>query len=226
MPNQELSELRNRILGIRIRNARDQARISRRECAAAIGVSVNRFAGYESGQKAISLPELELLARFLEVKLASFREDASVNENDTAEDQLPNPDLFLPLRQRIVGALLKQHRISLNRTQRDMAAILGCSSSTMSDYEYGRRAIPVAELEVLCRELNISLDYFIDQDSEVGQWHKCQVEYEKFAELPAELRDFVLLPINSSYLELAVKLSKMPASSLRTIAEGLLEITY
>ncbi len=226
MPNQEVSELRNRILGIRIRNARDQARISRREGAAAIGVSVNRFAGYESGQKAISLPELELLARFLEVKLSSFREDASVNENDTAEDHLPDPDFFLPLRQRIVGARLKQHRISLNRTQRDMAAIIGCSSSTMSDYEYGRRAIPVAELEVLCRVLDLSLDYFIDQDSEVGQWHKSQVEYEKFTELPAELRDFVLLPINHSYLELAVKLSKMPASSLRTIAEGLLEITY
>ena len=226
MPNQEVSELRNRILGIRIRNARDQARISRRECAAAIGVSVNRFAGFETGQKAISLPELEMLARYLEVTLSSFREDTAVNEGDTSKEKIPNPKIFLPLRQRIVGARLKQLRMNLNRTQRDMAAILGCSSSTMSDYEYGRRAIPVAELEILCRALNVSLEYFTDHDSEVGQWHKRQVEYEKFDALPTELRDFILRPVNRSYLELAIKLSKMPANSLRSIAEGLLEITY
>ncbi len=226
MPNQEVSELRNRILGIRIRNVRDQSRMSRRECAAAIGVSVNRFAGYETGQKAISLPELELLSCFLEVTLASFREDASVNESETGKSQLPNPEIFLSLRHRIVGARLKQLRTSLERTQRDIAEVLGCSSSTMSDYEYGRRAIPISELEVLCRALNVPLDYFIDQDSEVGHWHKRQAEYEKFIGLPAELRDFILLPINISYLELAVKLSKMPANSLREIAEGLLEITY
>jgi transcriptional regulator with XRE-family HTH domain len=226
MPNQEVTELRNRILGIRIRNARDKARISRRECAAAIGVSVNRFAGFETGQKAISLPELEMLACYLGIPLASFREDTAVNESDNAQEELPNPKIFLPLRQRIVGARLKQLRMNLNRTQRDMAAILECSSSTMSDYEYGRRAIPVAELEVLCRALNVSLDYFADHDSEVGKWHKRQLDYERLDEMPPELRDFVLRPFNRSYLELAVKLSKMPANSLRAIAEGLLEITY
>ncbi|MDF1512622.1 MAG: helix-turn-helix transcriptional regulator [Anaerolineae bacterium] len=226
MPNQEVSELRNRILGIRIRTARDQARISRRECAAAIGVSVNRFAGYESGQRAISLPELEMLARYLEVTLNTFREDASVNEGEPEEEQLPNPNIFLPLRQRIVGARLKQLRINLNRTQKDLANILGCSSSSMSDYEYGRRAIPLADLEILCRALDVSLDYFVDHDSEVGLWHKRQMEYDKFTQLPSEVKEFILRPINRSYLELAIKLSKMPANSLRSIAEGLLEITY
>ena len=44
--------------------------------------------------------------------------------------------------------------------------------------------------------------------------------------MPAEIRDFALKPINQSYLELAMKLSKMPAGQLRVIAEGLLEITY
>lgn len=226
MPNQEVSELRNRILGIRIRNARDKARISRRECAAAIGVSVNRFAGYETGQKAISLPELEMLARFFEVTMSTFREDVSVNESDTSKDKLPNPTIFLPIRQRIVGARLKQLRISLSRTQRDMAEILECSSSTMSDYEYGRRSIPIAELEILCRALNVSLEYFVDHDSDVGKWHRHQAQYEKFTGLPEDLREFILRPINRSYIELAVKLSKMPANSLRSIAEGLLEITY
>lgn len=225
MPNQEVAELRNRILGILIQNARDRARASRRECAAVLGVSSNKFAGYEDGSKPISLPELELLARFLEVPLSAFRSSDSLNEA-AKETTLPNPDLFLQLRHRVVGARLRQARQESGRTQQDLAELLECSTSTISDYEYGRRPIPVADLEVIGRALNVPLEYFADQDSEIGEWHRLQEQFELFKALPSEVRDFVVRPINSSYLELAVKLSQMPAGSLRAIAEGLLEITY
>jgi len=225
MADQEVTELRNRILGILIRSTRDQTRASRRECAAVLGVSVNRFGSYEDGTRAISLPELELLARFLETPLGSFRENASLNEN-AKESELPNPDLFLPLRHRIVGARLRQLRQEKGATQADVGKLLGCSASTVSDYEYGRRAIPVADLEVLSRGMGVTLEHFMDRDSEVGMWHHTYAEFEALKELPLELREFVVKPINRSYLELAMKLSKMPAGQLRAIAEGILEITY
>lgn len=225
MADQEVSELRNRILGIMIRSARDQARASRRECAAVIGVSVSRFASYEDGTRAISLPELELLARYLEVPLSAFRATDSLNE-DTKEAKLPNPDLFLPLRHRIVGARLRQLRHEKEYTQADVAEILGCSASTISDYEYGRRGIAVADLELISRGMGVPLEYFMDRDSEVGLWHRLHSEFDQFQQLPDEIRSFVLRPINQSYLELAIKLSTMPAGQLRSIAEGILEITY
>jgi transcriptional regulator with XRE-family HTH domain len=225
MVDQEVTELRNRILGILIRNARDQARASRRECAAVLGLTLSRFASYEDGSRAISLPELELLARYLEVPLSVFRSTDSLNE-DSKTSQLPNPDLFLPLRHRIVGARLRQLRGEKGYTQADVADILGCSASTISDYEYGRRGIAVADLELISRALGVTLDYFADHDSEVGEWHKMHTEFEVFKQLSDELREFVLRPINLSYLELAMKLSQMPAGQLRSIAEGLLEITY
>ncbi|MGC9521700.1 MAG: helix-turn-helix domain-containing protein [Anaerolineae bacterium] len=225
MADQEVSELRNRILGIMIRSARDQARASRRECAAVIGVSVSRFASYEDGTRAISLPELELLARYLEVPLSAFRATDSLNE-DTKEAKLPNPDLFLPLRHRIVGARLRQLRHEKEYTQADVAEILGCSASTISDYEYGRRGIAVADLELISRGMGVPLEYFMDRDSEVGLWHRLHSEFDQFQQLPDEIRSFVLRPINESYLELAMKLSTMPAGQLRSIAEGILEITY
>lgn len=225
MADPEVTELRNRILGILIRGARDQTRASRRECAAVLGVSVARFTSYEDGTRAISLPELELLARYLETPLSTFRANASLNES-AREAQLPNPELFLPLRHRIVGARLRQLRQEKDCTQANVAALLGCSSSTISDYEYGRRAIPVADLEVLCRGLQVTLEYFMDRDSEVGGWHRAHAEFEALKQLSPELREFVLRPINQSYLELAMKLSEMPAGQLRAIAEGLLEITY
>ncbi|MBN1250169.1 MAG: helix-turn-helix transcriptional regulator [Anaerolineae bacterium] len=225
MADQEVTELRNRILGILIRSVRDQVRASRRDCAAVLGVSVTRFASYEDGTRAISLPELELLARYLEVPLSTFQATASLNE-ETREARLPNPELFLPLRHRIVGARLRQLRLEKDYTQSDVADLLGCSSSSISDYEYGRRPIPVADLEVLCRGMGVTLETFMDHDSEVGLWHQFHAEFEQFKALPGDLRAFVLKPINRSYLELAMKLSEMPAGQLRTIAEGILEITY
>jgi transcriptional regulator with XRE-family HTH domain len=225
MADQEISELRNRILGIMIRSARDQSRAARRECAAVLGVSVNRFASYEDGTRAISLPELELLARYLEVPLSLFRVTSSLND-DTLASQLPNPELFLPLRHRLVGARLRQIRQEKNMTQADLAELLGCSASTISDYEFGNRAIPVADLEILSRGLGVTLEHFVDRESDVGLWHKLHGEFEQFAELSEEMRQFVLRPINSSYLELAMKLSQMQAGHLRSIAEGILEITY
>jgi transcriptional regulator with XRE-family HTH domain len=190
-----------------------------------LGVAVSRFTSYEDGTRAISLPELELLARYLEVPLSTFQATASLND-EAKEARLPNPELFLPLRHRIVGAHLRQLRQEKDYTQADVAEMLGCSASSISDYEYGRRAIPVADLEVICRGMGVTLDTFFDRDSEVGQWHQLHAEFEKFKELPQGLREFVLRPINRSYLDLAMKLASMPAGQLRAIAEGILEITY
>ena len=44
-------------------------------------------------------------------------------------------------------------------------------------------------------------------------------------ELPAELQAFVSQPVNRPYLELAIKLSSMSSDKLRSVAEGLLDIT-
>lgn len=225
MSNQEVIVLRNRILGVLIQNARDRARISQHECAAVLSISLARYTDYEEGTKTISLPELELLARFIETPMSAFRTTASLADA-TKEVKLPNPEMFLPLRNRIVGAKLRQARLKAGQTQQDLADLLGCSASTISDYEHGRRSASVAELELIGRELTLPIDYFMDRESDVGVWHQLQQQFELFTELPAPMREFVLRPINRSYLELAMKLAQMPAGALRAIAEGLLEITY
>jgi len=44
--------------------------------------------------------------------------------------------------------------------------------------------------------------------------------------MPVEMQVFVSKPINRPYLELAIRLSEMSVDRLRSVAEGLLEITY
>ncbi len=225
MPNQEIIELRNRILGVLVHGVRERTRLSREECASVLGISLEQFASYEEGDSSISLPELELLARYFEVPLQVFR-DADTLEQDTDDNQLPDPHLFLPIRHRIVGGQLRKIRLESGRTEQDLAEVLECSDSVISGYESGLEPIPLAELELLARALTVPLDAFMDRNSDVGIWHQLREQFDQFAELPIEIREFVLRPINKSYLELAMKLADMPAGALRQIAEGLLEITF
>jgi hypothetical protein len=48
---------------------------------------------------------------------------------------------------------------------------------------------------------------------------------QNFLDLPMEMRQFVALPVNRPYLELAMKLSSMSKDKLRSVAEDLLDIT-
>ena len=48
---------------------------------------------------------------------------------------------------------------------------------------------------------------------------------QKFKDLSSEVQDFVCQPVNRPYLELAMKLSSMSRDKLRSVAEGLLDIT-
>ncbi len=221
---QEELALRNRVSGLLLRNAREMAGKSKRECAMVLGVSSSTITAYEEGRKAVSLPELEVLAYVLDTSVADFWDrnpELEPKEKPLALDEV------LALRHRIVGVLLRQARLETDMTQEDLADLLGCSASRISAYEYGERPVPLSELELLARHLHLTLEYFLDnQDGPVGEWHAQQEISRRFLELPEEVQRFVTQPINIKYLEVAMKLAQMPAGGLRAIAEGLLDITY
>jgi hypothetical protein len=89
----------------------------------------------------------------------------------------------------------------------------------------GERAIPVPELESILSVLGSRIETFFDQNGPVGQWMISQRAMQKFIELPEEMQNFVCQPVNRPYLELAMKLSDMSREKLRSVAEGLLDIT-
>jgi transcriptional regulator with XRE-family HTH domain len=221
---EEKLALRNRIIGLLLRDARDQANKTKRECARALGVSTSSLTAYEEGQKPISLPELEVLSYVLDVPVSHFWKQ----ETDITEEQgTPPLEEVLALRHRIVGALLRQARLEADSSQKELSEVLGCSSSRISSYEFGKSAISLAELELLAQHLRLPLEYFLDeQEGPIGEWNRQQEAFENFCELPKEIQDFVAKPINIKYLEVAMKLAQMPAGGLRAIAEGLLDITY
>jgi transcriptional regulator with XRE-family HTH domain len=172
----------------------------------------------------ISLPELEVLGYLLDVPIDRFWD-----REPEIEPREPRPDLRLvmTLRHRIVGACLRRARLRAEMTQEELAEALGCSPKRVSDYERAEVPIPITELERVARFLNVPMEHFLDgQEGPVGEWHRQRVIDRRLQELPAEIQDFVAMPVNIKYLQVAMRLAEMSASRLRGIAEGLLEITY
>jgi transcriptional regulator with XRE-family HTH domain len=216
--------LRNRIIGVLLRDARRRAGRETAECADALGVSPSIIDAYEEGRAPISLPELEVLGYVLGTPIDRLWES---EPRLAAEEDSPDVQAMLELRNRIIGALLRQARLEANMTQRELAEILDCSPSRISSFERAESPIPVADLELLAGHLGVPLEHFLDgQQGTVGAWHRQQMTDRRFHELPEDVQAFVTKPVNIKYLEVAMKLSRMPASKLRGIAEGLLEITY
>jgi transcriptional regulator with XRE-family HTH domain len=141
--------------------------------------------------------------------------------------RITNLDLskILPLRQRKIGALLRQERMKASVSIRNLSHETGIAASRIKAFELGEKPIPLPELEILVRTLGGRVESFFDRHGPVGQWMLSEDTVKQFLEMPIELREFVAMPVNRPYLQLAMKLSSMSRDKLRSVAEDLLDIT-
>ena len=216
--------IREKKLGLLIRNARMAERRSIKECAESIGIKPGLFRAYEEGRRSPSLPELETLVYFLKLSISQFLGKETWPEVVTSLESVDLPQL-IALRQRMIGALMRQERTSVNMSIRHLALETGISQSKLKSYELGQRAISVPELESILAVMGSRIEIFFDQSGPVGQWMNSQRAMQKILELPEEMQDFVCQPVNRPYLVLAMKLNEMSKEKLRSVAEGLLDIT-
>ncbi|MGD2103514.1 MAG: helix-turn-helix transcriptional regulator [Anaerolineae bacterium] len=216
--------LRDRMIGVLLRSARRESGRTKAECAEALGVSTDVIDAYEEGRKSISLPELEVLGYALDTPVAYFTQSEPQLKK---KPDSPDFQSILQLRHRMIGVLLRQARLEAGMSRGDLAQLLNCPAGLVGDYEHGQQAIPMPELELVAQHLDLELGHFLNgRKGAVGRWHRQKELDLQFHALPTEIQEFAVKPINIKYLELAMKLSRMPASRLRDVAEALLEITY
>ena len=217
--------LRSRKLGVLIRDARLAARKTLPECAQLVGVSNGILRAWEEGRKAPSLPELEVLAYTLHLQLHHFWSKDALSDDTPLIESMNFPAL-IGIRQRMVGALLRQQRENASLSLKSLSEQSGFPMARLKAYEMGQRPIPLPELEGLVGLLGGQIEAIFDQTGPIGKWMIQQKSVQDFLELPPELQSFVSKPVNRPYLELAMKLSGMSTSKLRSVAEDLLDITF
>jgi transcriptional regulator with XRE-family HTH domain len=216
--------LRTRKLAVLIRDARIASRKTLPECARGIGIPASTLRAYEEGRKAPSLPELEVLAYYLNMPIQHFWSSEALSDDAPRTEHLDLSTLA-GLRHRIIGILLTQKRTSANISLKALSLETGISQGRLAAYESGEKPVPLPELEAILAVLGTRVENFFDKNGPIGKWMNDQQAILEFLKLPPDLRAFVCLPVNRPYLELARNLSGLSTERLRSVAEGLLDIT-
>ncbi len=224
MSHQAQIALRTRKLGVLIRDARTASRKALTECATSIGITPATLRAYEEGRKSPSLPELEVLAYYLDLPIQHFWSSTALSDDQPRTEPL-NLKMLTAIRQRIIGVLLSQKRQQFSISLKALSLETGIPVSRLKAYETGTKPIPLAELESILSILGSRIEAFFDQNGPIGQWMSEQQAIQDFLELPPELKAFVCMPVNRPYIELARNLSTLSTDKLRSVAEGLLDIT-
>jgi len=218
----EIELTRAQILGNLIRDARLYAGQRHRDCAKVLSITEDNFKQAETGEYPITLPDLEVLSLFLDVPMGYF----------WGTDQLfkakpINYKGMIDLRNRVIGAMLRQSRLQARETITTFAEILKVDEEDIEAYEAGSNPIPYLELEQLCRHLDLSINHFVDDQHGPLRRHEAEQRLQKiFDGLNVDMQTFLANPTNVSYLETAKTLSEMDVGRLRQVAESLLEITF
>ncbi len=217
--------LRSRKLGVLIRDARLAARMTIPECARTIGMTAGILRAWEEGRRSPSLPELEVLSFSLNLPLHRFWSKEAASDDAPPTESLDLP-AFVSIRQRVIGALLRQVRENASISPSALSGMSGISTARLKAYELGERPIPLPELEGLTTLLGGQIEMLFDQSGSIGLWMVQQKAIQDFLTLPLELQNFVCKPVNRPYLELARKLSGMSTDKLRSVADDILDITF
>ncbi len=221
----QMMQIRNRKLGVLIYDSRSATRRSVEECAQAMGATVDEYKAFEAGSSAPTLPQIELLAIFLNVPIEHYWGRQSISSK-AAEQSGEDKARMLNLRNKVIGASLRLARSNKNLSLADLASATKLPEEALNNYELGVSAIPVSQLEIIAAAIDAPLTSFYDQHGPIGKWRSQQGTNQRVSNLSPELQQFISKPINQPYLEIALRLSEMPVDKLRSLAESLLEITF
>lgn len=223
MSDQQARMLRTKMIGALIRKTRQDEGTSVEDTAQAIALNPSVLDEYESGQRGISLPDLELLCQHFEVDirdiLANKAPGKKASSKKAAQDQ--KPDVLRSLRQRIVAAQLRKLRQEQVTEISVVAEGVGLSPESLEPYERGTQPIPLPELEALSSYYKVPFDHFMVQEEPAPEEPEASPS-EPVLELPDDLLAFVRDPENIPYLRLAAAMRQMPDEELRRFARSLI----
>lgn len=219
----ESYKIRGKMLGVLLRDARLSAARSIEDCARVLRVAPEVIEAWEYGDHVPSLPQLEILAYFLDVPVSHFWGTDILSEERSGHIDAQSE--YMALRDRMVGALLRQARDESGLSLAEVAEKVGLPEAQITSYELGETSIPMHELTVLASAVKKNMSYFLESSSHIGELLALKEMWKHFTALPEEVREFAANPINLGFIEIAIMLSKMPVDKLRTVGASILDIT-
>ncbi|QPC81597.1 helix-turn-helix transcriptional regulator [Phototrophicus methaneseepsis] len=220
---QESFRLRGKVLGVLIRDARLDSARTIEDCARLLNTAPAMIESWEYGEEVPSLPQLELLAYYLDVPVSHFWSQNAL-ENDRAKTATKQP-AYLALRDRMIGAQLHQARMDYGLSLEAVSESSQLDAELIDQYEQGEVSIPMTHLQILANAVNKNVNYFLESVGYVGELLQAREDWQAFMALDEDTRAFVANPRNLAFIKIAMMFRDMPTEQLRKVAEGLLDIT-
>lgn len=220
---EESYRIRAKMVGVLLRDARAGAARTVEDCARLLRVPVEQIERWEAGDEVPSLPQLELLAYYLDVPVSHFWSTQTLKTTREGREAM-QPE-YIALRARMIGALLRQAREERGLSVEQLAEQSGLTSETVTSYELGYETPPLHQLSVMAGVVNQNIDYFLESSSQIGELLQMREMWKHFAELPEDVRAFAADPTNIGFIHIALMLSQMPADRLRQVGASILDIT-
>lgn len=219
----ESYRIRAKMIGVLLRDARLSAERSLEECATLLRVLPEQVQSWEYGDAVPSLPQIELLSYYLGISVSHFwgTDTLESRHGRHMDFQLE----YIALRNRMIGALLRQAREELNKTIENLSEESAIPVSQLELYELGEIAVPMHELNVLSSVVKKNTNYFLETSGHIGELLAMREEWKHFLDLPQKQRKFAANPRNIGFIEIAIALSEMPAENLRQVGASILDIT-
>jgi transcriptional regulator with XRE-family HTH domain len=178
---------------------------------------------WEFGDAVPSLPQLELLAYYLGVPVSHFWGLDTLEAKTGRHIDIQQE--YLALRNRMVGALLRQAREDVKLSVEELSVASAVPIERIQEYELGEVPMPMHELTVLASAVKKNLSYFLETSGHVGEWLAAREAWKHFTDLPEDVRQFAANPLNIGFIHIAKLLSEMPTERLRQVGESVLNIT-
>lgn len=219
----EAYRLRAKMMGVLLRDARTSAARTIDDCARLLHVTSQQMESWEFGDDSPSLPQLELLAYYLDVPVSHFwgMQTSTINR---AESDHIQPE-YISLRNRMIGALLRQARDEVKLTLDQVSEQTHIDVNTLTAYELGDYPAPMPILLTLSDIYRKTLSYFLETSGQIGELLALREAWKHFMQLPEDVRAFAANPLNIGFIHIAVLLSQMPADRLRQVGASILDIT-
>ncbi len=219
----EAYRLRAKMMGVLLRDARVSAARTIEDCARLLHVASEQVEGWEFGDDSPSLPQLELLAYYLDIPVSHFWGMQTATITRAGGDAI-QPE-YISLRNRMIGALLRQAREELKFDLDNVSEKTGIDHATLEAYELGDVPPPMPVLLTLADVYKKPVPYFLETSGQIGELLMMREAWKHFMQLPEDVRAFAANPLNVGFIHIAVLLSQMPADRLRQVGASILDIT-
>ncbi|MDE2747723.1 MAG: helix-turn-helix transcriptional regulator [Chloroflexota bacterium] len=209
--------IRGKILGVLLRMYRLEAERSLADCAAILQVEPQLVEAWEYGDKVPSLPQLEVIAHYLNGR-ASDTEGGAGSVDASAQRE------YLRLRRRLVGGMLRAARETAGQSVEVLSAETGLEAELLESYELGEARIPVGQLARLAQAVKKDLSYFAETAAFSRDPAPSPDMNQSESDDDAAWRQFTANRENRAFIRLAMAFQQIERDDLHRIADALFAI--